>query len=268
MDLINIKELEFDKMKLKPQQGTQSLVYDAGDICIKIFNSLSDEERKKTMKKLQEMDGITIDGVLFPLDLIVENGLLKGYTMHNFKNSINMFDFYGSVKKVNCKNIFNAIKKASEIVRKLHDNNIIVQDLSFDNILVNKDENIVFTDIDSCRYKDYSSPYYSLLLYEYTNGFQNCNFPSSKEVDKLSLILATFQIIFINEIQRVTSRQYNHLSKKLNTLNNMRPYTNLEISSINDLPYVDSLLDTNDDYVLNRIKQMPIKQRIAYHVYK
>lgn len=271
MDKINIGDINFSKLSKMPLQGSQSTVYDAGDICIKIFDHMPKEERVIMMKKLQEMDGITIDGVLFPIDLIVENGLVRGYTMAKFQNSLPMFDYFGSVEYANSKNILAAIERATKILKQLHEHKIIVQDFSFDNILINRQEQIMFADYDSFKFKNYTSPYYSLLLTEFTMGYRHEELEYTYNSDKLSLILATFQLLFLNEIQRVSKRQYNRLSKKIHTLENMRECSKriLDLSSdIKELPYVDEFLDLSDDYVIDRVKQLPLKARMMYKVLK
>ena len=57
------------------------------------------------------MDDISIENVLIPKSLIIKTGKLEEYTMNNFKNFLPFNDYFGTYRYVNCKEIFNAIKK-------------------------------------------------------------------------------------------------------------------------------------------------------------
>ena len=83
------------------------------------------------------MDGIQIDNVLLPQDLIIDDGRLKGYTMKYFENSIPLSDKFLE-RYFNCNDLLTCVEKASRILRNIHKNGIVYQDLSFQNILVDK----------------------------------------------------------------------------------------------------------------------------------
>ena len=57
------------------------------------------------------MDDLSIENVLIPKSLIIKTGKLEEYTMNNFKNFLPFNDYFGTYIYVNCKEIFNAIKK-------------------------------------------------------------------------------------------------------------------------------------------------------------
>ena len=113
------------------------------------------------------MDGIKIDGVIFPKDLIMQDGKLQGYTMDYFQDSTSLNDYFTATRFVNCKDIFKAIIKASEILREIHKYDIKVQDLSFENILINNQGEVKYIDIDSCQYQNYESYFLSNILHKY-----------------------------------------------------------------------------------------------------
>ena len=72
-----------------------------------------------------------------PKDLIVKDGLLEGYTMDYFEDSKNLSDFY-STRFYNIKDLFESLKEASKILRKIHDRGIIYKELSNENSIINK----------------------------------------------------------------------------------------------------------------------------------
>lgn len=69
------------------------------------------------------MDGIKINNVLLPQDLIIKDGILDGYTMRYFENSIPLSDKFLK-RYFNCNELFIYVYKASKILRDIHNNGI------------------------------------------------------------------------------------------------------------------------------------------------
>ncbi len=266
MEKINLDDIDFSKLTKLKNQGTKSIIYRDKNICFKIFKYLYDDEKEALYKKFLEIEGISIKDVLLPKSLIMKNDKLQGYTMENFKDSMSLFDYFTSTRYVNCKDILAAFEKSSLILRDIHNTGIICQDLSFDNILIDKWGNIKYCDIDGCYYNKNMSPFISALLKSFLIDFKNessCNI--SKNTDRLSLMLSFFYLMFAKELQTVTKKKYNLLSTNIKTLKNMREYANVLVdvkSNIPKIPYIDELIDKADDYVIDRAKQMGIKQKI------
>lgn len=93
MNKINLNDINLQALKKTQYQGSNSTVYENKDICIKILNGLYPNEKEILYNKFIDMENIKIDGVLLPIDLIMKDNTLYGYTMHNFKNSttLNIF---------------------------------------------------------------------------------------------------------------------------------------------------------------------------------
>ena len=266
MEKININDIDFSTLQKSKNQGTKSILYENGDFCIKILNSLYDKEKKELYRKFLEMDGISINGVILPKTLIVLNDKLEGYIMDNFKNSTNLIDYFGCNRYVNCKDIFKAVKKTSLILKSIHENGIICQDLSFDNILIDINGNIKYCDIDGCTYKDFTSPFLSLLLKRFLFDYRKENDCCiSKNMDRISLMLSFYLIVYTNEIQKISKKKYDMLSNNIVTLENMKKYAKALVNkkiSLHEIPYLDELIDDNDDYIIDREKQLSLTQKI------
>ena len=147
MEKIRFNDINFSNLQKLKQQGTKSSIYKDGSICYKILDGLYDEEKEDLYKKLFDMDGLKIDNVLLPNKLIMKDNKLYGYTMDYFANSMPLSDKF-IVRYVDCKKMFDYILKASQILRTIHSHGIICQDLSFENILVDENGNVVFCDLD------------------------------------------------------------------------------------------------------------------------
>lgn len=264
MEEIKLKEINLSSLQKLQSQGTQSTVYTDGDICYKLLDGLYPSEKRILHRKFLEMDGIKIDNVLLPIHLIVENGNLEGYTMEYFKNSMPL-SYKFSKRYFNCNELLTYVEKASRILRNIHSNRIACQDLSFENILVDKNGNIAFGDIDGCTYKDYPAPFTSTLFKEFLVDYRNSKISTPTEVDKVSMILSFYLIMYGVELQKITKKQYRTLSNHINTLENLKGTANLLVNKncpIQNIPYLDEVIDLNDDYEIDRKKILTIKQRI------
>lgn len=266
MDKIKIGDIDFSNLEMARHQGTKSTMYVDGDICIKIFTELYPDENKLLYRKLLEMDGLSIDNVLFPKSLIVDGDMLLGYTMDNFKDSINLLYRFSYSEYESCKEIFEAVKKASLILRKIHNSDIICHDLSFDNILIDKNGNIMFCDIDGCRYRDYGSPYMSVLLNRFLVKYRKLKeYYISENMDRISFMLSFFLLVYLKEIQKVSKKDYNLLAEHLVTLQNCRVFANNLVdkkSEICEIPYMDELICDSDEGYIIREGQLSLKDKL------
>ena len=160
---IKFNDINFSSLQKRQQQGTKATIYRNGDTCIKILDCLYDEEKELLYRKLIDMDGITIPNVLLPKELIIKDGKLEGYSMDYFKDSMPLSDRF-MVRYVDCKQLFEYVSRASKILRDIHQNGIVCQDLSFENILIDTNGNIAFCDLDGCSYKEHIAPFISVLM--------------------------------------------------------------------------------------------------------
>lgn len=266
MDKIKLRDIDIERFQRLNNQGLNSTCYTDGNICIKMIDDLYPEEKETLKIKLLEMDGINIDGVITPTGLILENDTLEGIISPYFKESKSFLTHFEQSRYISSKELLLALKKASLILRNLHNNNIIYQDINFANILIDNTGNIKYCDIDSCSYKGYESPYISVFLSNYMLYYRKeKNIEISKNNDRLSLLLAFFELIYRKELQKVSSRQYNSLSKQIKTLENCRKYVEIlknKGKNIPEIPYIDELIEDSDNEYIDRYKQLGIIRRI------
>ena len=267
MDKINIKEFDWSKLRKCQNQGSLSTVYIQDDICIKILDKLYPSEREQILDKFLAMNGIKIDGVIFPKDLIVQDGNLLGYTMDYFQDSTSLNDYFTTTRFVNCKDIFNAVIKASEILRVIHKYDIKVHDLSFENILIKNQGEVKYIDIDSCQYQDYESYFLSNILHKYMFDYRKQEFCNmTKNTDRLSFLLAFYNLMYLKKLQNISDKKYNQLSNHISTLNNIKRLANHlkdKNKRIPSIPYMDDLINREDDYTIKRTNCSLLIKRLA-----
>ena len=269
MEKLNFKEIDLSTLEKIKSQGTQSTIYTDGNKCYKFLDSLYPEEKSDLYKKFLDMDGMEINGVLLPQDLIIEDSRLKGYTMEYFENSMPLS--YKFLKRYfNCNELFVYVEKASKILRNIHNNGIIYQDLSFENILVDDKGNTMFCDIDGCSYKEHTSPFFSAIFKEFLVDYRNSKIYEEEDIDKVSMILSFYLTLYAEVLQKITKKQYHTLSDNIQTLENLRHIANMLVDKnrpIQDIPYLDEVIDLNDDYEIDRKKILTMKQRFNNTMY-
>lgn len=264
MEKIQIKDIDFSKLKKLQQQGTKASLYRDGHICYKILDGLYESEKEELYKKLLDMEGIKIENVLLPKQLIIEDNKLQGYTMDYFANSMPLSDKF-MVRYVDCKKLFDYVLKTSKILRNIHSYGIICQDLSFENILVTDDGNVAFCDMDGCSYENHVAPFISILMKNFFVDYRNERITLSTNLDRISLMISFYHLIYAKELQNLTKREYHKLSNKIITLENMRKYANELVDKTNpigNIPYLDEMIDINDNYIYDRAKQLSLVKRI------
>ena len=266
MEKIKWKDIDFSTLRKLQSQGTNSTIYTDGLKCYKLLDGLYPEEKRELYRKFLDMDGIEIEGVLLPQEFIMEEDSLKGYTMQYFENSMPLSDKF--LKRFfNCQELLFYVYQASKILRRIHAKEIVCQDLSFENILVDKDGNVVFCDIDGCSYKEHRSPFYSLVFKKFWIDYRKSNLSEIEDldVDKLSMILSLYLEIYGEVLENITKKQYRALSKNIQTLENLKEIVKQickKNASIRNLPYLDEVIDLQDDYEVDREKILTMRKRI------
>ena len=257
MEIIKYKDIDISSFELCSIQGTQSKVFINGDRCYKLVTTLYSSERKKLEAKFKAMDGISIDNVLLPKELIMDDDMLMGYTMDYFVDSFNMFDRFVRVKTIDVNEIFKATKEVSKILREVHDKGIILQDFSFENVLINGQGDIRISDIDGCTYNGINSPFISSIMSQYYK-FMRKNPKVTENLDRQSLFFSMLCSIY--DMLVFGGEQYDLYSDKIPTIGKLRElFVKLMSSTETEIPYLDEVLG-EDHYIIDREEQKKLRK--------
>lgn len=265
MKILDYNDIDFSQLVKKEINYNQNDLYENNGELIKIFKGLSEHERTQLFKKYEDMRDIIIDGVIKPDKYIVKTyfryGKEKfdflGYTMPKFENSSNVNNHFYYVDSYKCSDLFKVLKKASIILKEIHENNIIFQDFSFFNILFDKNDynNVKIIDMDSCCYNKNGTAFVSYdLKYYYENILGERFIPATKNNDKLSMILSLSILLFSKEIDEISNSDYEEKARKIKTLENLKEYYlalrdgKIDLCS-GEIPYLHELIDDNESYV-------------------
>ena len=266
MDIIQKKDIDFSKLEKMSHNGVNSDIYIDGDKCIKIFKGLPDIEKYCIQEKFSDMEGIKIKNALLPNGLIIEDGKLEGTVTDYFKNSQTFYNHFLSGQYVDVKKMFAAVKEASLILREIHENGIICQDLNFDNILIDNNGVVKYVDFEGCSFRENNAGCISLLIKRYLIDYKKAKLLLvSKRLDRVSLFLSFIVIGYLKELQKLNYKQYHALSDQFKTFDNMRYHGNLLLERGNyipDVPYLDELIDDNDEGYINRANQISFVKKL------
>lgn len=265
MQEIRLKDINFESLKrISSNWSTYATVYTDGDVCYKIFNDPHSFDNVSLYNNFKDMDGMQIDGVILPEDLIVDDGVLLGYLMPLFKDSMTLSRRFEG-RYVDKALVVSAFRKASFIIREMHKKGVILQDVSLENILINDQGDVCVCDPDSFAYNGYFPQTYSKIFCRFLIDYRKTKLHMLEDIDRLSLFLAFYYLMFEKEIQKVSRGKYNKLSSEMKTVENMREIRDLLVDKskdLYDLPYFDEFASNLDVGTLDKNKCLTIGQKV------
>lgn len=247
MDIIRRDDIDFSKLqKLKCRANSESNLYSDEEILYKMFKGLTPIGLRRKERKIELLgEGQQIDNVIMPNSKVIDGNLMFGYGMDYIKDSLILFEFAKRNKNIN--DFLRLIYDVSLTLRKIHEDprNIAVGDLSFSNIIFDKNYRHYFVDFDGCMIDDFPSEKISFLLADYTKVRGMYRFSVDKNTDIFSLMLCTLHTIFGEEIDKVSMYDYDFVSERVETLKNIREFV-VEMKKHNnfipEVPYMDEVI--------------------------
>lgn len=254
MDKIKLSDVDLSSLRRLDNQGKTSTVYVGNSECIKMLDKLRLSDKQQLLVKLKEMDGLCVDGIIFPKTLIMDKGILVGYITDYFDGDC-LYDYFTKERYVDANDILRATKKASLIVKNAHDKGIILQDISFDNVLIDENGNVRVCDIDSCSYKSNKGHYISGPLNYYYRYVMHKEPIIGENTDRQSMFLTMLVTMYHRNIKGLSD--YDELSQKIVTLKNLRYIVqSMFLASNSWVPYLDDVIVDNDHFIIDRNKQV------------
>lgn len=241
LENINFKELE----RIHCKSNSEARLYTDGKICYKIFwreryapwQLIGKYKKINILAKIPEN---SLDSVVLPIDKIInKKGAMFGYTMKFIPDSQTLMSF----KPEDALLVAKILYEVSQSVRKIHQDsrNIIISDLHFHNIILNKKLHHHFVDFDSCSIGGIPNEVAPKFLssYEQLVDSSRCRVlketirklkgyaaytETSQKTDRLCLILATLNYLFGKSIISISESDYDKKSEEIPFLNNMKSY--------------------------------------------
>lgn len=244
MKNINYFSIDTSKLKSLNVESRSNIYLDDNNTVYKIFKSNDNQLLNNKNKKIDLFSKIDNDFICSPKDKIMEGNLLRGYT-YDFIDGCCLYDL------INKKNELIFVKSLIETSKKLKEfHNLegkpVFGDMHFYNVIIDKDLNPHFIDVDSFGIDKYESDDIPVELYTYCT-MQNYKIEKNQDYDRLSFMLSLFKVIFKDNILRVSPMDYKFTSRKYEFLDNKKLedlYFNLRLShsKIPEVPYIYELI--------------------------
>ena len=253
MEKINLNDFDFSNNYIKEPGFENGIVYSNDKERIKMLLNIPYEDKEILLEKLETIEKLNVDGVILPKTLIMYEGYLDGYIMEYPLRAKSFDKMFTSHPYEDIRQMLIAIKRASLVVRNMHKNNIVANDISLNNFVMDINGNVFFTGIETSSYDTYSYPYISKFLKDFIG---NKEIDITKDTDKLLLVLNAIYLFYLKDIRKLSKIRYRKISKDIQSLQNIEKYAmglrkkNIDIEQ---LPYIDELLDLNDYGYLKRI---------------
>ncbi len=104
-----------------------------------------------------------------------------------------------------------------------------------------------------------------MLLKEYMIDYRGELVVISRNLDRLSMMLSMFYLMYYREVQKMTDKRYAYLANNLKSLENAKLYAEILADKnrpIPDIPYLDEIIDDSDEFLIDRAKQVTLVQRL------
>lgn len=202
----------FDKDKLVKYNTSIFSInkfYLDNDILYKAFDENKIKERLRAEKVVDYYSKIDTDFLINAKDKIVKDNIMIMYGSRFVKGTSlrELIDKKGMLESM--KYIIKASKKLEEFHNL--DDNSIVGDMHFGNILIDENDKTMFIDHDSYGIKDIKPETFSVYLYRYFYNGENKTLTDndySKDLDRLAFLLTVLNHTFRREVYMLRSLLY------------------------------------------------------------
>ena len=245
MKMLDIRDIDFEKLKIVNNviSSESSLYYD-DELFYKLFDNFSDVSRKRD-KLLLLNDGDNIPNVVIPNILINNGDILYGCAMENIVDS-------STIVKYRNTDIYSyLLYNVSVSLKNIHNDprNIVIGDFHFNNIIIDKNYNHYFIDIDSCKIDGILQDRTPNSLVRYLKNRGYFNTDVCVNTDKLCMFLSIINSLFGKDIDSISMEEYDKKGEELFLLREIRSYI-LEIKNNSnyslDIPYLCDVISWDD----------------------
>lgn len=247
MDRIDIKTINFSL--LKPMENvisSESNLFHDKKTVYKIYKGLKDSELNKKRTKMRMLEGYDLKHVIIPKVEIVNGQTLAGCSEDYVSYSTPLYDFRLKNKNINL--FFKIVNEATGTLREIHDSEIVVADLNFDNIIFDSKFNHYYVDFENCALNNLTFERIPLITQNYFR-FRESKYGIDYNYDRLSMLLCTFFTLTGKPLEETTQYEYDSLAERIKTLQNMK-YLYKELKKrytrIPEIPYIDELIVSED----------------------
>lgn len=176
--------------------------------------------------------------------ILDKEGIRFGYITKNHRNTSTLFD------TANVSADFDTFRhimiQLSQILRSLHQNEIILGDFHFDNVLISNKNKVFLVDFDNIKIDDIESFTISRVLGIFL-GFYDMSYYDikiSKDTDNLSCLLSILVLFLGDDYLAFDKTKVDYLVKRIPILQEILKILNCVVrtKTITNIPYVDEIM--------------------------
>ena len=244
MEILDVRDIDFAKLEILDILSSEGSLYFNDNLFYKFYDNLTNLELKEKKLILLNDDYHRLNAII-PHILIKNKQLLSGCAMKYVKDASSLIEY-----KEN-DNYIELLYDVSLSLIKIHNDprNIVIGDLHFNNIIVDKNKKHYFIDFDSCMIDNIPQNRLpnSLLSYAKSRGY--FAFDVSCNTDRFCMILSFIHSLFDKSIDSLSLYDYDEKAEQIHTLKNLREYV-IEIrkayNNIPDVPYLHEVISPKD----------------------
>ena len=245
MEIIDYNNINFDKLKKLENILCTNDIYVDGNKIYKIFNQ-KDNELNNILEKLKLFESIYLDYFIVPKEIIFKDGNFIGIITRYIKKS----DTFGNLSYKN--GILSIIENLIDVSYKLKSlhymsDRIVVGDMHFNNIIVDKDNKNYFIDTEGYGIRDYKPSDIPSITYNFYN-WMNYYPKKDRNMDRISFILSFLELIFQKNVMSISEYSYDEKSEQIKILKDLKDvYLDLKYTyyDVPTVPYLHEIIKPN-----------------------
>lgn len=251
MKILDVRDIDFCDLEMLDVLSSEGTLYFDDKLFYKFFDWVMNINNKEKKLILLNDNYGKLNAVI-PHILIKNKHSLSGCAMTYIKDANSLIEY----KKED--NFISLLNDVSLSLMKIHNDprNIVVGDLHFNNILVDKNMNHYFIDFDSCMVDGIPQDRLPNSLLSYIGSRGNFDFNVNCNTDRLCMLLSFVNSLFDKNIDGLSMYEYDEKAEKIYTLKNLREYIINVRNAYNYIPYVPYLYEVISKKDLKKIRNI------------
>lgn len=254
MEILDIRDIDFSKLEMLDVLSSEGTLYFDDELFYKLYDNLEDIDNKER-KLLLLNEGINDFDAVIPHILIKNNLMMWGCGMDRVKDAISLVKYKKS-------DVFILLLYAVSLsLKKIHNDprNIVVGDLHFNNILIDKNMKHYFIDFDSCMVDGIAQDRLPTSIMQYVSNRGDFKYKVGSNTDKLCMILSFINSLFGKDIDVLSMDEYDERAEQIYTLQNLREFIiaiKKNLYNIPSVPYLHEVISMRDFSGMKKIRNI------------
>ncbi len=244
MKTINYDDIDFSKLDKINVESSESDIYvsDYGfdkkkvfkmfKPCLDIYALTLKVEKLKLLEKRKINDSVVVP------DHKILSPSYKG-TVEDYIDGVDLWD---ARDIYDTEDIIEILSSSSTNLESMHEDNIVISDMNFGNIRIDKDKKPHFLDVLSYQIDKIPSNALSYELVEYLKRNKR-KIKASENNDRIAFLMLSISLLINKRFSDITDYDYDKVSESITKLNNLRDvFYDLKNSYVENIPYFHQLV--------------------------